>query len=284
MKKLSIIILNYNVTALLRSCLRSIQKYADGIDYEIIVADNHSTDTSWKALESEFPEVLFLGLEHNYGFSIANNKAVQRATGEYILLLNPDTELVQEGLSKVLEFAESQPNMGCLGARMYNAEGHFLPESKRSVPDFANAFEKLFLPFFVTKTSRKNYYRNDVDELEIAPVEVITGAFLLMKRALYNQVGGLDERYFMYGEDIDLCYTLLKKGYQNYYYGTYAILHHKGQSTVKDERYIQRFYGAMHLFLDKYYKDQPLKYFMLKQGLRLKTFIEYRKTKPAKST
>ncbi|WP_018676530.1 glycosyltransferase family 2 protein [Riemerella columbina] len=277
MKKLSIIIVNYNVTAFLRECLNSIQQYHDGVDYEIIVADNCSPDSSWKVLKCEFPEVNFLELPQNFGFAVANNTAIEKANGEYILLLNPDTAFEEHGIKTILDFADNTPNFGALGVRMHDAKGAFLPESKRSIPDYANAFEKLFLPFFVTQTSRKNYYRNDISERKIAPIEVLTGAFLLMKRAVYNEVGGLDERYFMYGEDIDLCYTLIQKGYQNYYYGAYSILHHKGQSTMKDKKYLDRFYGAMYLFLEKYYKQNPIKFFILKSGLKLKSFIEYYK-------
>ena len=137
-----------------------------------------------------------------------------------------------------------------------------------------NSFEKLFSPFQSNQSSKKNYYRNDIAETEIAPVEVITGAFLLMKRELYLEIGGLDESYFMYGEDIDFCYTLLKKGYQNWYYGKHSILHIKGESTVKDEKYLSNFYGAMQIFIEKYYKKQsPLQYQFLKFGLKVRHFI-----------
>ncbi|MCD5968912.1 glycosyltransferase family 2 protein [Riemerella anatipestifer] len=281
-KKLSIIIVNYNVTDLLLACIQSIEKYAAKVDYEIIVIDNCSTDNSWQKLRHTFPKVTFIALEENLGFSKANNIAATKAQGEYILLLNPDTELENYGLDSLLEFADGCDNLGCIGVRMHNLAGDFLPESKRSVPNIINSFEKLFL-FTSRKNNRKTYYRNDINENEIACVEVITGAFLLMKRELYLDIGGLDERYFMYGEDIDLCYTLINKGFQNYYYGAYSILHHKGQSTVKDLKYLSRFYGAMFLFLEKYYKHKNrLKYLFLLQGLKLKYFIERLKLKKAK--
>ncbi|MDR7818383.1 glycosyltransferase family 2 protein [Riemerella anatipestifer] len=281
-KKLSIIIVNYNVTDLLLACIQSIEKYAATVDYEIIVIDNCSTDNSWKELKCIFPKVVFMELEENLGFSKANNIAATKAQGEYILLLNPDTELENDGLDGLLEFADECENLGCIGVRMHNLAGDFLPESKRSIPNIINSFEKLFL-FTSRKNNRKTYYRNDINENEIACVEVITGAFLLMKRELYLDIGGLDERYFMYGEDIDLCYTLINKGFQNYYYGAYSILHHKGQSTVKDLKYLSRFYGAMFLFLEKYYKHKNrLKYLFLLQGLKLKYFIERLKLKKAK--
>lgn len=276
--KLSVIIVNYNVTGLLRNCLLSIQKYVEGKDYEVIVIDNASTDTSWRDLIPEFPKVHFISSEHNDGFAIANNKAVKTATGEYVLLLNPDTELEGFYMEDLLDFTDSKADFGCLGVRMHDAAGNFLPESKRSVPDMFNSFEKLFTNF--KRSNSKSYYRSDIDENAIAEVDVVTGAFLLIKKDVYEKTGGLDETYFMYGEDIDLCYTLLRNGYKNYYYGKASLLHHKGESTVKDEVYLDRFYGAMQIFIDKYYKvSKPLQYSFLKTGLRLRHKIEKIKLK-----
>ncbi|WP_343641634.1 glycosyltransferase family 2 protein [Chryseobacterium sp.] len=271
--KLSVIIVNYNVTQLLRSCLQSLRKYIQEIDYEVIVIDNASTDNSWGDLIPEFPNVYFISSTTNGGFAKANNKAVQMAKGEYILLLNPDTELEGFYMKELLDFADAQPSFGCLGVRMHDAGGNFLPESKRSVPDMFNSFEKLFTNF--KKNNSKSYYRNDIEENAIAEVEVITGAFLLAKKDVYERIGGLDEAYFMYGEDIDLCYTFLRNGYQNFYYGKVSILHHKGESTIKDEVYLNRFYGAMQIFIDKYYKEsKPVQYSFLKAGLKLRHQIE----------
>ncbi|MGG5209982.1 glycosyltransferase family 2 protein [Chryseobacterium sp. MIQD13] len=276
--KLSIIIVNYNVTQLLKNCLLSIQKYTEGENYEVIVIDNASTDTSWGDLIPEFPEVRFMSSEHNEGFAIANNKAIKTAAGEYVLLLNPDTELEGSYMKDILDFADSKTDFGCLGIRMHDAEGNFLPESKRSVPDMFNSFEKLFTN--LKKNNSKSYYRNDIDENAVDEVDVVTGAFLLIRKEVYERTGGLDESYFMYGEDIDLCYTLLRNGYKNYYYGKASLLHHKGESTIKDEVYLDRFYGAMQIFIDKYYKEsKPLQYSFLKAGLKLRHKIERIKLK-----
>ena len=275
--KLSIIIVNYNVTELLRNCLSSIQKFVDITDYEVIVIDNFSPDDSWKILMNEFPQFHFIENNKNEGFAIANNKAVETAKGEYILLLNPDTEFEGFYMKEILDFADAQEKFGCLGIRMHDAEGNFLPESKRSVPDMFNSFEKLFINF--KKNNSKSYYRNDVDEQEITEVEVITGAFFLAKKEVYEKVGGLDEQYFMYGEDIDLCYTILKNGYQNFYYGKASLLHHKGESTVKDRIYLERFYGVMQIFINKYYREKPLQHWFLSIGLKGKHFLEKRKLK-----
>ncbi|MDW9382682.1 glycosyltransferase family 2 protein [Chryseobacterium sp. JV558] len=276
--KLSVIIVNYNVTQLLRSCLLSLQKYIQEIDYEVVVIDNASTDTSWGDLIPEFPDVHFISSEINGGFSKANNQAIQTAKGEYILLLNPDTEFEGFYMKELLDFADSQPSFGCLGVRMHDAEGNFLPESKRSVPDMFNSFEKLFTNF--KKNNSKSYYRNDIEENAVAEIEVMTGAFLLAKKDVYEKIGGLDEAYFMYGEDIDLCYTFLRNGYKNFYYGKVSILHHKGESTIRNEVYLKRFYGAMQIFIDKYYKEsKPVQYSFLKAGLKLRHQIEKIKLK-----
>ena len=270
--RLSIIIVNYNVTSLLRKCLQSIERYVTDVAYEVIVIDNLSPDTSWRELIKEFPKVKFIENKANEGFSKANNKAIQQAQGEYILLLNPDTELESEQMNEILNFADSQSNFGCLGVQMHDANGEFLPESKRSVPDMGNSFEKLF--FGLKKNHSRSYYRNDIPNDGIAEVDIMTGAFLLIPLKVYREVGGLDEKYFMYGEDIDLCYSIKNNGYKNFYYGKMKILHHKGESTIKNEIYLQRFYGAMDIFISKYYANQPLKKKILKLGLKTKHFLE----------
>lgn len=271
--ELSVIIVNYNVTDLLEKCLQSLQRFIQDVAYEVIVIDNASPDTTWKGLQTQFPEVHFIASDSNVGFSKANNLAVQHAQGDYILLLNPDTELEGYYMREILDFARAKTDFGCLGVRMHDAGGNFLPESKRDVPNMVNSFKKLYV-LSGNKNSR-SYYRNDIAEDAIAEVQVLTGAFLLMKKEVYLQVGGLDERYFMYGEDIDLCYSVLRQGYRNWYYGKYSILHHKGQSTVKDDKYLQRFYGAMQLFIEKYYRKQkPFQYRILQLGLTIRHMLE----------
>lgn len=280
--KLSVIILHYNVATLLRSCLNSIIQNIKYFEYEIIVVDNNSPDPEWKVVASEFPRVKFIAEKENKGFAYGNNVGVQQASGEFILLLNPDTELLGDHFHQIIQFASNQKHFGCLGVRMQDAMGNFLPESKRAVPDLFNSFEKLFLT--KRQNSSKSYYRNDIDEYETAPTEVITGAFFLCRRSVYLDVGGLDERYFMYGEDIDLCYTLLRNGFRNWYYGGYSILHYKGESTVKDALYLRRFYGAMQVFLTKYYKEaKPFHYVLLSAGLRFKWLLEHLKLKAQKN-
>ena len=274
--KVSVIIVHYQVKNLLKKCILSIQKYFKELDYEIIVVDNNSPNSDWKVLINEFPDVNFITLEENLGFSKANNIGVKSAKGEYVYILNPDTE-IESDFQDVLDFADEQNKFGALGLRMHDAEGVFLPESKRSVPGLFNSFEKLFTR---VNNDSKTYYRNDVVEFGVDEVEVMTGANLLMKKSVYEEVGGFDENYFMYGEDIDLCYTILQSGYKNFYYGKSSILHYKGESTVYDKIYLDRFFGAMDIFIKKYYRKQkPLQYFLMKIGLKVKHFLEEKKIK-----
>lgn len=272
MVKISVVIVHYNVAELLKNCIASIQHYFQKVSFEIIVVDNLSPNEDWKVLQNTFTEVTFITSSKNNGFSIANNIGVEHAVGEYVLILNPDTEIEDYYIKDILDFADAHERFGCLGVRMHDKNGVFLPESKRSVPDMWNSFEKLFMPF-AKGNDVKSYYRNDIAEHDIAKCDVFTGAFLLMKKAVYQEVGGFDEAYFMYGEDIDLCYTIANHGYDNFYYGKCSILHYKGESTMKDEVYLQRFYGAMQIFIEKYYKNQkPFQYFILKIGLKLRHF------------
>lgn len=277
MLDLTYIIVNYNVTEHLRNCLQSILQYSHGFSFEIIVVDNNSPDQSWKELAHQFPDVKWIAGEENVGFAKANNRAAALAKGEFLYFLNPDTELKGDYILELLQFARAKQEFGALGLRMHDKSGHFLPESKRSVPDMFNSFAKLFK--FKSASDSKSYYRNDIAEDAVAEVEILTGANLLIKRETYLAAGGFDEAYFMYGEDIDLCYTLLRSGLHNWYYGKYSLLHHKGESTVKDDVYLQRFYGAMHIFVDKYYAGRPLTHRILSAGLQFRKFIEALKQK-----
>lgn len=269
--ELSILIVNYNVTRLLEKCLQSIEQFVTEVKYEVIVVDNNSPDCGWKDLVPQFPHVQFIASERNLGFARANNLAAKSATGKFLLLLNPDTEFQSHFMREILDFSSGQTDFGCLGVRLHNQGGDFHPESKRSVPNLSNAFVKLFSPFSSRKYTR-GYYRNDIPESAIEKVEVITGAFLLTEAETFAAVGGLDARYFMYGEDIDFCYTLLCSKKVNWYYGKASILHHKGESTVKDGQYYRNFYGAMKIFVEKYYKHKPFLSFLLKFGLMTRYF------------
>lgn len=245
--ELSIVIVNYNVRYFLELCLRSVCAAITEIDAEIIVVDNQSSDGSCEMVSKFFPQVKLFSNQENVGFSKANNQGVATAKGKYVCILNPDTVVAEDTFKQLLLFASSQQNLGIVSCKLIDGAGYFLPESKRHVPTPGIAIQKLL-------GLSKKYYASEVDEKSIAKVPVFVGAFMLMLKRVYNEAGGFDERYFMYGEDIDLSYTILKKGYDNIYYGKTTVIHYKGESTLKDAEYAKRFYGAMKLFYKKYFQ------------------------------
>lgn len=247
--KLSVVILNYNVRYFLEQCILSVAKAIQKIEAEIIVIDNNSTDDSAQLMQNQFPKITFIQNTENIGFSKANNQAVAVAKGEYVCILNPDTAVAENTFVDLLLFAEKQENLGAIGTYLFDGTGAFLPESKRNIPSPIVSFKKLLS----IKRGAKQYYAVDVSENQTGIVPVLVGAFMLMKREIYNKVGGFDETYFMYGEDIDLSYKLTQAGYTNYYKGDCKTLHYKGESTVKDKKYLDRFYGAMQIFYKKHF-------------------------------
>lgn len=264
--KLSVIIVNYNVRYFLEQCLLSVLKATKNIPSQIIVVDNNSTDDSCEILKTKFKDVLLIENKANVGFSKANNQGVQIAKGEFVLILNPDTVLAEDVLDKIMSFASKTENMGALGVQFIDGTGHFLKECKRGIPTPKIAFGKLF---GFPKKAIDAYYASHILENEISTVAVLTGAFMLLKKEIYQEVNGFDEDYFMYGEDIDLSYKIGKKGYQNYYYGKATIIHYKGESTVKDKKYIERFYGAMAIFYKKHFKTNMLLNRIVPFGIKL---------------
>lgn len=249
--KLSVIILNYNVQYFLEQCVLSVQRSIKGVDAEIIVIDNNSPDDSCAMMKTKFPEITLIENKENVGFSTANNQAVAIAKGEYVCILNPDTAVAEDTFIVSLKYAESIKNLGALGIYLMDGTGFFLPESKRNLPTPKASLLKLL-------GAGKNYYANHIPKNKSGEVDVLVGAFMLLKRSVYNKVNGFDEDYFMYGEDIDFSYKITKAGYKNYYLGSSAILHYKGESTQKDAAYLDRFYGAMHIFYKKHFNTNFL--------------------------
>ncbi len=258
--QLSVVIVNYKVPYFLQQCLLSVQEALHSLDGEIIVVDNHSSDRSCSMVKTHFPEVVLIENKENVGFSRANNQGVQQAKGDYVLILNPDTVVAEETFIKILDFAQKQENLGALGVKLVDGTGKYLPESKRNLPTPKVAFKKII---GLLNTTDKNYYANHLSEDEVGVVDVLVGAFMLIKRERYLEVGGFDEDYFMFGEDIDLSYKLHKRAYQNYYFPQIQIIHYKGESTSKDARYLANFYGAMRIFYSKHFKVNPLIDFMM---------------------
>ena len=253
--KLSIIIVNYNVKYFLEQCLYSVRAAVAGMDTEVFVVDNHSTDGSVAYLRPKFPEVVFIENKDNPGFAKANNQAIRQCVGEYVLLLNPDTVVGEECIRSLCYRMDEDSQVGAIGVRMLNGNGVFLAESKRAFPTPWVSFCKIFglsrlfpnSPFFA------RYSLPYLDGEKSHKVEVLAGAFMLLRHEALDKIGLLDESFFMYGEDIDLSYRMVLGGYQNLYLPE-RLLHYKGESTRHgDPFYIKAFYGAMLIFYRKYY-------------------------------
>ena len=255
--QLSVIILNYNVRYFLEQCVASVQEALSNIDGEIIVVDNNSSDDSCEMMKSRFPNVKLIENTANSGFPKGNNIGVAQAKGDYVCILNPDTVVAEDTFSKILAFAEKQKNIGIVGCKLIDGTGNFLPESKRGVPTPFVAFTKIFglYKLFPKTTFFNRYYAQHLSENETGKVDILVGAFMVMKRDLYLEIGGFDENCFMYSDDIDLSYMALKKGKSNYYYHETTVIHYKGESTIKDGLYMKRFREAMQFFYKKHFKS-----------------------------
>ena len=265
--KLSIVIVNYNVRPYLEQCLQSVQKALEGIEGEVFVVDNHSSDDSVEVVRNSYPWVHLIANDENMGFARANNLAIRQSEGEYVLLLNPDTVVESDTLRQVLQFMSDHPQAGGAGVMMHNADGTLAPESRRAVPTPWVACLKML-------GITRRYYMSHLPWDKPARIEVISGAFCFLRRKALDQVGLLDEDFFMYGEDIDLSYRLLKGGWENWYVPA-SIIHYKGRSTQKsDFRYVHVFYQAMLIFFRKHYSHLSLIYTLpIKAAIYFRAFI-----------
>ncbi|MCW4467452.1 glycosyltransferase family 2 protein [Flavobacterium sp. MFBS3-15] len=279
--QLSVIILNYNVRYFLELCIISVQKALEGIDGEIIVVDNNSPDDSCAMVKQRFPDITLIENKENSGFPKGNNIGVAAAKGKYICILNPDTVVAEDTFTKVLAFSEGQSNLGMVGVKFIDGTGNFLPESKRGLPTPWVALTKMsgLYKLFPNWGLFNKYYAQHLGENDGGEIDILPGAFMFMERQVYLDAGGFDERYFMYGEDVDLSYTLQKKGLRNYYFPSAAIIHYKGESTVRDAAYMKRFTGAMRDFYKKHFRGA----FFMDGFLRLGStmFIQSKKRKKA---
>lgn len=256
--KLSVIIVNYNVEHFLEQCLHSVTKALNGIDGEVFVVDNNSVDGSVTMVKEKFPTIHLIENKKNYGFSYANNQAIKQSKGEYILLLNPDTVVEEDTFKKTIGFMDLHPDAGGLGVKMIDGKGNFLPESKRGLPTPSVAFYKIFGLSKIFSKSKLfgKYHLGFLNNDMIHEVDVLSGAFMLMRKKTLDKVGLLDENFFMYGEDIDLSYRITKGGFKNYYFPETRIIHYKGESTKKSSvNYVFVFYNAMIIFAKKHFSQ-----------------------------
>jgi GT2 family glycosyltransferase len=258
--QLSIIIVNYNSKQLLENCIGSLQKAIQNIETEIIIVDNNSTDDSWEYIKSLRLTGSSFKMKENFGFATACNGGFGVSHGKYILFLNPDTIVPETSLADCISFFESHPDAGAIGVRMVDIQNKFLKESKRGLPTPAASFYKLFglSAIFPKSKTFSKYYEGHLPEKENKSVEVLSGAFMMVRREVFEKVNGFDVRFFMYGEDIDLSIRILQAGYKNYYLGKVTVTHLKGGSTTYNNKYVQDFYGAMSLFVKKHYSNRSL--------------------------
>ena len=251
--KLSVVIVSYNVRNYLEQCLQSVQRALEGIEGEVFVVDNHSDDDSVETVRQHYPWVRLIENQENLGFAKANNQAIRQAQGDYILLLNPDTVVAEDTFHGVLAFMDEHPKAGGAGVMMCYEDGSRAPESRRALPTPWVAALKMM-------GFTKRYYMSDLPWDQPCRIEVVSGAFCLLRHEAIKTVGLLDEDFFMYGEDIDLSYRLLKGGWENWYL-PYSIIHYKGRSTRKsDYRYVHVFYQAMLIFFQKHYSHLSIIY------------------------
>jgi GT2 family glycosyltransferase len=262
--KLAVIIVNYNVKHFLEQCIISAIDAAKQLPCEIYVVDNNSVDGSVEMVRQRFPSVTLIANKDNVGFSKANNQAMRITNAEYVLLLNPDTVVEQDTFTKVVDFMDQHPDAGGLGVKMIDGKGKFLPESKRGLPTPSVAFYKIFglSNLFPKSKTFSKYHLGYLNNDETHEIEILSGAFMLMRKTTLDKVGLLDEDFFMYGEDIDLSYRIILGGYKNYYYPDTTIIHYKGESTKKSSvNYVFVFYRAMIIFAKKHFSQKNAKLF-----------------------
>jgi GT2 family glycosyltransferase len=276
--KLSIVIVNYNVEHFLEQCLISVKKATEQLDAEVFVVDNNSVDGSVAMVKNKFKTVKLIGNKENVGFSSANNQAIKLAKGEYILLLNPDTVVEEDTFLKCLDFMDNQADSGGLGVKMIDGKGKFLPESKRGLPTPSVAFYKIFglSNLFPKSKIMGKYHLGFLSKDKNHSIEILSGAFMLLRKKALDKVGLLDESFFMYGEDIDLSYRLILGGYKNYYFSETSIIHYKGESTKKTSiNYVFVFYNAMIIFAKKHFskKNAKLFSFFINIAIYIRAFI-----------
>lgn len=274
--QLSVIILNYNVRYFLEQCVLSVQEALSNIDGEIIVVDNNSSDASCQMMKTRFSNIKLIENKTNSGFPKGNNIGVAEAKGDYICILNPDTVVAEDTFEKILAFAEKQSDLGIVGCKLIDGTGNFLPESKRGIPTPWVAFTKItsLYHFFPKNKLFNQYYAQDLNENETGKVAILVGAFMVMKRDLYMDLKGFDENCFMYSDDIDLSYRSLLQGKSNYYFHETSVIHYKGESTVKDNKYMKRFQEAMNFFYKKHFKVSVFFSLFMKIGIVFFSFIK----------
>lgn len=263
--EIAVVIVNYNVKYYVEQCIRSVFRASKGLRVAVYVVDNCSSDGSIDYLSKRFPTVHFMANKTNSGFSSANNLAIKYAQSDYVALVNPDTLLSETVFRDCLELMHADAEVGGIGVKMFGADGSFAYESRRGFPSPATSFYKItgLSQLFPYSKRFGRYYMRFLDKNAKSPIDILSGAFMFLRRKTLNEVGLLDEQFFMYGEDVDLSYRITKGGYKNYYLPT-PILHYKGESTKKNStRYVKVFYQAMLIFFRKHFPHYTIGFSLL---------------------
>lgn len=274
--QLSVVILNYNVRYFLEICLLSVQEAIASIDAEIIVVDNNSSDDSVLMIQEKFPNVKLIQNKENFGFPKGNNIGVRQAKGKFVCILNPDTVVAEDTFVKILAFAERQNNIGIIGCKLIDGTGKFLPESKRGIPTPWVAFTKVLGLYKIFPKIKlfTQYYAQHLNENETGKVDILVGAFMFLERKLYEDLNGFDEDCFMYADDIDLSYRALQKHKTNFYFHETTVLHYKGESTIKDGKYMRHFQEGMNFFYRKHFRKSLFFSLFIQTGSWLFSFVK----------
>ncbi|MGE5479127.1 MAG: glycosyltransferase [Chloroflexota bacterium] len=275
---ISIVIVNYNVKDFLQQCLKSIRTASQGLTVETIVVDNNSQDGSVEALQPLFNEVKFIALQDNLGFSKANNIGINVSTGKYILILNPDTILEEKTLKSMKSYMDANSEVGIAGCKVLNPDGSFQLACRRGLPTPWASFTRLFgLQKLFPKSkifAQYNQTFRSVDETYY--IDAVIGAFMFCRREAVLKAGGFDPIYFMYGDDLDLCYSVQRAGYKVAYYHETSIIHFKGESTRRSSiNEIKHFYEAMEIFAGKYFGGSKVFLAFLRMGITVRTLMAY---------
>ncbi len=278
---LSIVIVNYNTEKLLQGCLESIYAGANGTPFDVWVVDNHSRDSSAEMVRSHFPKVKLVENDTNLGFSRANNLVISQSESEYVLLLNPDTLVIGDSIDRMVKYMREHPKVGIAGCKVLNADRTLQLACRRSIPTPKVAFFRMtgLSRLFPKNPSLAKYNLTYCDPEETHEVDAVSGAFLMIRRQVVERIGPLDERFFMYGEEIDWCLRAKRAGWTVMYHPQAEIIHYKGESTKYNSRKAAlEFYRAMYLFHKKHFaKDySPVTNFFIYTGILLKAFCSWK--------
>ena len=281
MCELSIVIVNYNVREYLEKLLSSIYDATNGIGKEIFVVDNNSSDESVEKIKEKFSDLILFENKENIGFSKANNVALKKCSGKYILLINPDTIIKNDTLRKMINFFNNYPDCGAAGCKVLNPDSSLQLACRRGFPSPFTSFSKIsgLSKIFPKSKLFGKYNLTYLDSNKINVVDAISGSFMMVRKEILEEVGYLDEDFFLYGEDIDWCYRITKKGWKVYYYPEAEIIHFKGRSSQRSNIDTEKeFYRSMILFVEKHFNSRYVLWF-LKIGIWVIRWLTYFKRK-----